>query len=37
MNKKFNAHIPITEAVHRILYDKISPVIEINLLKDQLD
>jgi glycerol-3-phosphate dehydrogenase (NAD(P)+) len=37
MNKKFEADIPITEAVHRILYEKISPVIEINLLKDQLD
>ncbi|GAB5538193.1 MAG: NAD(P)H-dependent glycerol-3-phosphate dehydrogenase [Salibacteraceae bacterium] len=37
MNKKFEASIPITDAVYRILYEKISPVIEINLLKDSLD
>ncbi|GAB4374572.1 MAG: NAD(P)H-dependent glycerol-3-phosphate dehydrogenase [Salibacteraceae bacterium] len=37
MNKKFGAHLPITEAVYRILYEKISPVIEINLLKDELN
>lgn len=37
MNKKFEADLPITDAVYRILYDKISPVIEINLLKDALN
>lgn len=37
MNKKFEASLPITEAVYRILYDKVSPVIEMNLLKDQLN
>ena len=37
MNKKYEADLPITQAVHRILYDKISPIIEINLLKDALN
>ncbi|MEX2596362.1 MAG: NAD(P)H-dependent glycerol-3-phosphate dehydrogenase [Salibacteraceae bacterium] len=37
MNKKFEVDLPITRAVYHILYEKISPVIEINLLKDQLD
>jgi glycerol-3-phosphate dehydrogenase (NAD(P)+) len=36
MNKKFNVNLPITQAVYHILYEKISPVIEINLLKDKL-
>lgn len=36
MNKKFNVELPITQAVYHILYEKISPVIEINLLKDKL-
>jgi glycerol-3-phosphate dehydrogenase (NAD(P)+) len=37
MNKKFEVDLPITRAVYHILYEKISPVIEINLLKDKLD
>ena len=37
MNKKYEAELPITAAVYRILYDRISPVIEINLLKDALN
>jgi glycerol-3-phosphate dehydrogenase (NAD(P)+) len=37
MNKKFNVSLPITDAVYRILYEKISPIIEINLLKDDLN
>lgn len=36
MNKKFNVDLPITQAVFHILYEKISPVIEMNLLKDKL-
>lgn len=36
MNKKFEVDLPITRAVYHILYEKISPVIEMNLLKDQL-
>lgn len=37
MNKKYEANLPITDAVYRILYEKISPVIEMNLLKDDLN
>lgn len=36
MNKKFEVDLPITNAVYNILYEKISPVIEMNLLKDEL-
>lgn len=36
MNKKFEVELPITRAVYHILYEKISPVIEMNLLKDKL-
>ena len=36
MNKKFEVKLPITQAVYNILYEKISPVIEMNLLKDKL-
>jgi glycerol-3-phosphate dehydrogenase (NAD(P)+) len=37
MNKNYNIDLPITNAVYNILYDKISPSIEINLLIDKLD
>ncbi len=37
MNKKYNIDLPITNAVYNILYEKISPRIEINLLTDKLD
>ena len=36
INKKHNTDLPITEAVHRILYEKISPVVEMRLLSDKL-
>lgn len=36
MNKKFEVELPITQAVYNIIYEKISPVIEMNLLKDKL-
>jgi glycerol-3-phosphate dehydrogenase (NAD(P)+) len=36
MNKKFEVDLPITQAVYNIIYEKISPVIEMNLLKDKL-
>jgi glycerol-3-phosphate dehydrogenase (NAD(P)+) len=36
MNKQYQVHIPIAEAVYRILYEKISPAIEIKLLTDKL-
>ena len=36
INKKFNVDIPIVEAVHNVLYEKISPVIEMKILAEKL-
>ncbi len=36
INKKFNVEIPIVEAVYNILYEKISPVVEMRILTDKL-
>jgi glycerol-3-phosphate dehydrogenase (NAD(P)+) len=36
INKNYNASIPITEAVYNILYERISPSIEIKLLSNKL-
>lgn len=36
MNEKFNVDIPIVEAVYRVIYENISPVIEMRLLADKL-
>jgi glycerol-3-phosphate dehydrogenase (NAD(P)+) len=36
INKKYKVNMPITEAVYNIIYEKISPAIEIKLLTDQL-
>lgn len=36
MNKKFEVDLPIATAVYHILYEKISPAIEIRILTDQL-
>ena len=36
MNKNFGVKMPITDAVYHILYEKISPVIEIKLLTEKL-
>lgn len=36
INKKFEVDIPICQAVHNILYERISPAIEIKLLTDKL-
>jgi glycerol-3-phosphate dehydrogenase (NAD(P)+) len=36
INKKFQANIPIADAVYRILYDKISPTMEMRILTDRL-
>jgi glycerol-3-phosphate dehydrogenase (NAD(P)+) len=35
LNKKYNVHMPITNAVYHVLYEKISPRIEMKLLSDQ--
>lgn len=37
INKKFNVDMPIAEAVHRVLYEGVSPVIEMKLLSDELN
>jgi len=36
INEKYQVHMPITMAVYNILYDKISPAIEITLLTEEL-
>lgn len=36
INKTYNVKMPITEAVYRILYEKMAPAIEIKLLTDKL-
>ena len=37
LNKRYSVHMPITSAVYRVLYEKISPRIEMKLLSDQLN
>ncbi len=37
INKEYKVYLPITEAVYNILYDGISPVIEMKLLSDKLN
>lgn len=36
INKKFQVEIPIVEAVYNIVYERISPVIEMRILTDKL-
>ncbi|MFD2244829.1 NAD(P)H-dependent glycerol-3-phosphate dehydrogenase [Pontibacter ruber] len=36
LNKKLNVEMPITSAVYLILYEKISPAVEFEILKDKL-
>ena len=36
INKKFNVDMPIIQAVYNIVYEKISPVIEMKILADKL-
>lgn len=36
INEHYNVHMPITNAVYNILYEKISPVMEIRLLTEEL-
>ena len=36
INKKYKVSMPITDAVYNILYEKISPAIEIKILTENL-
>lgn len=36
LNRKYKVHMPITDSVYRVLYEKVSPRIEMKLLSDQL-
>ena len=36
INEKFNVDIPIATAVYRVLYEKISPAVEMRILADKL-
>lgn len=36
INKQYKVDMPITESVHRILYEKMSPAMEMKLLSDKL-
>ncbi|MCC6599260.1 MAG: NAD(P)H-dependent glycerol-3-phosphate dehydrogenase [Crocinitomicaceae bacterium] len=36
INRTFNVDMPIAEAVYRILYDKISPMVEMRILSEKL-
>ncbi len=36
MNKRFQARLPISDAVYRILHERMSPVIEMRLLVEEL-
>ncbi len=36
VNKKFNVHLPIINSVYHILYDRVSPMIEFEILKNIL-
>lgn len=35
INKRFQVDLPIVEAVHNIIYEKISPVVEMRILADK--
>ena len=36
LNKKYKVHLPICDAVYRILYEQVSPRLEMKLLSDIL-
>ena len=36
MNRKFDVDMPIADAVYNIIYERISPVVEIRILADTL-
>ena len=36
-NKEYNIDLPIIDAVYNVVYNKISPVVEMKILADKLD
>jgi len=36
INRNYNVKMPIIDAVYHILYDKVSPFLEIKLLSEKL-
>jgi glycerol-3-phosphate dehydrogenase (NAD(P)+) len=36
MNQRFQVQLPIADAVYRILHERMSPVIEMRLLTEEL-
>ena len=36
INKKFKVELPICDAVYRILYESISPIVEMQILSTKL-
>ncbi len=36
INDNYHVHMPITSAVYNILYERISPLLEIRLLTEEL-
>ena len=36
LNKKFQVHMPITAAAYNILYERIAPAVELEILKEKL-
>lgn len=36
VNEKVNVHMPVVRAVYNILYERISPMIEMRILKDEM-
>jgi len=37
INKEHKVYLPITEAVYNILYEGVSPIVEMRLLSDKLN
>ena len=36
MNKRLQVKMPVTTAVYHVLYEKISPIVEFNILKEKM-
>jgi glycerol-3-phosphate dehydrogenase (NAD(P)+) len=36
LNKKYNVSMPITKTVYNVLYEKISPIMEVRILENSM-